>query len=120
MAQINNYDWLHLIPSGWEKLTRKMIQECEVINPSYQIEDMKEKWGELYICSYINNYDDTEWLIPSCNDEEIEAVEQKYIQQSAKTCCICGKPATKISTGWICPYCDNCGDMDEKFYKRFI
>ena len=24
-----------------------------------------------------------------------------------------------IPSGWICPYCDDCGDEDEKFYKRF-
>ena len=118
MAQVDNYDWLNCIPEGWKSLARKMIQECEAINPSYQIEDMKEKWGELRICSYINSYD-PDWVMPSCNDKEIEAIENKYIEQSARTCCICGAPATKISTGWICPYCDNCGDKDGKFYRRF-
>ena len=108
MAQINNYDWLNLIPEGWEELGRAMIQECEAINPSYQIEDMKEKFGELRVVSYIQDYNDNEWLLPACNDKEIEKVENKYIKQSHKTCCICGKPATKISTGWICPYCDKC------------
>ena len=116
---VNNYDWLNLIPPGWENLARKMIQECEAINPSYQIADMKEKWGELRVYSFIKDYNDNDWLIPSHNDEEIDKIEIKYIEQSSKTCCICGKPATKISTGWICPYCDDCGDKDEKFYKRF-
>ena len=119
MEKINNYDWLNLIPPGWENLARKMIQECEAINPSYQIADMKEKWGELRVYSFIKDYDDNDWLIPSHNDEEIDKIEIKYIEQSSKICCICGKPATKFSTGWICPYCDNCGDKDEKFYKRF-
>ena len=108
MAQINNYDWLNLIPEGWEKLGRAMIEECEAINPSYQIEDMTEKWGELRVISYIQDYNDNEWFFPSCNDKEIEEIENKYIEQSRKTCCICGKPATKMSAGWICPYCDKC------------
>lgn len=30
----------------------------------------------------------------------------KYEKLSERTCCVCGKPATKISKGWICPYCD--------------
>lgn len=116
---VDNYEWLYSIPQGWEEIGRQMIQECEAINSSYQIADMKEKWGELRVYSYINNYDNDGWLMPSSNDEEIEAIEEKYVKLSRKTCCICGKPATKISTGWICPYCDDCGDMDEKFYKRF-
>lgn len=119
MEKINNYDWLYSIPQGWKEIGWQMIQECEVINPSYQIADMKEKWGELRVYSYINNYDNDGWLMPSSNDEEIEAIEEKYVELSCKTCCVCGKPATKMSTGWICPYCDNCGDKDEKFYKRF-
>ncbi len=116
---VNNYDWLNCIPQGWVEIGRQMIQECEAINSSYQIEDMKEKFGELRISSYICDYEDSDWMMPSCNDKEIEAIENKYIEQSRKTCCICGKPATKMSIGWICPYCDNCGDKDEKFYKRF-
>lgn len=113
MAQVNNYDWLNCIPEGWEEIGRQMIAECEAIDPSYQIEDLKEKWGELRVYSYIEDYDDIK------RKNKIEAVENKYIQQSAKTCCVCGKPATRISTGWICPYCDDCGDKEEKFYKRF-
>ena len=109
MAQINNYEWLFLIPKGWVKLARKMIEECEAIDPTYHICDLKEKWGTLDI---IANCDMNCW-------REIDVIENKYEELSAKTCCICGKPATKFSTGWICPYCDDCGDKDEKFYKRF-
>ena len=109
MAQINNYKWLSLIPKGWVELARKMIEECEAIDPTYCICDLKEKWGTLDI---IANCNMTYW-------REIDIIENKYEELSARTCCICGKPATKISTGWICPYCDNCGDKDEKFYKRF-
>ena len=114
-----NYEWLFLIPEGWMKIAQQMIEECEAINPTYTIEDMKEKWGELRVVSYIKDYNDDEWLLPASNDKEIEEIENKYIAQSRKTCCICGAPTTKVSTGWICPYCDDCGDKDEKFYKRF-
>lgn len=37
----------------------------------------------------------------------------KYEDLSERTCCKCGKPATKITKGWICPYCDDCF---EKFH----
>ena len=106
---MSNYEWLNLIPQGWVNLARKMVEECEAIDPSYHICDLKEKWGILDITS---NYDMTYW-------REIDIIENKYEELSARTCCICGKPATKISTGWICPFCDDCGTKDEKFYKRF-
>ena len=113
-----NYEWLDCIPEGWGNIAKQMIEECEAINPTYAIEDMKEKFGELRICSYIDSYD-SDWVMPSCNDEKIEAIENKYIAQSARTCCKCGKPATKYSTGWILPWCDKCGIKPEKYYKRF-
>ena len=111
-----NYEWLNCIPEGWAKIAQQMIEECETINPSYRIIDMKEKFGELRICSYIDNYD---WAMPSCNDKEIEAIENKYIAKSARTCCKCGKPATKYSTGWILPWCDDCGTKEYGPYKEF-
>lgn len=116
MEKINNYEWLSCIPEGWETIGRKMIEECEAVNPSYQIEDMKEKWGELRVTSYINGDDD--WSTSARSNEEIEQIENKYREMSTKICCICGKPATKISIGYICPFCDNCGTKEEKFYKR--
>ena len=113
-----NYQWLDCIPMGWMPLARQMISECEAIDSSYQIEDIKEKWGELRVSSYIYDYEG-DWMIPSCNNKKIEAIEDKYIEQSRKTCCVCGRPATKRSTGWILPWCDACGKDDKKYYKRF-
>ena len=40
----------------------------------------------------------------------------KYENLSYHTCINCGKPATKISTGWICPYCDNC--IGDRYYTE--
>lgn len=39
----------------------------------------------------------------------------KYDKVSAYTCINCGKPATKIATFWISPYCDDCMDDREEF-----
>ena len=114
----DNYEWLEFsIPKGWMELGRKMIEECEAINPTYTIEDMKEKYGSLKVMSFTFNYDGSEWH-PSY-DKEIEEIERRYEELSSRTCCECGKPATKYSTGWICPYCDNCGNKGEQYYERF-
>ena len=46
-------------------------------------------------------------------DSKIYDIIRKYEQISAKTCGVCGKSATKISKGWIYPYCDDCiGDQN--------
>lgn len=101
---MSNFDWLNCIPEGWESIAKEMINKCEEIDPSYEIFDMKEKYGSLRIYS-------------NTGSEKIIEIEQQYESISSKICCRCGKPATKISTGWILPFCDNCVDRDEKFYK---
>ena len=99
----NNYEWLDLIPQGWVNIARKMIQECEAIDPTYTIMDMKEKWGHLDVYSYTQLDEDC-----FAHPESIHNIEQRYWDISAKTCCRCGAPATKMSKGWVLPFCDNC------------
>ena len=68
----------------------------------YRIVQIKEKFGGL------------RWYdagIPK--DSKIFDIIAKYAEISYKTCGVCGKPATKMTKGWIYPYCDNCiGDRD--------
>ena len=112
--------WIHCIPmyteldaldKGWRLKFGKQL--CKDIKKSllkeggrrrlkdYRILQIKEKWGRL--CWY------------ACGDtsEIMEKIIPKYEELSYHTCINCGKPATKRSTGWICPYCDDCiGDRD--------
>ena len=115
MEKVNNYEWVYSIPQGWEELARRMIAECEAIDSTYTIDDLKEKFGSMRVYSHCQSWYDNE-----INDygRAIENIEDKYETLSTRTCCACGHPATKISTGWILPWCDECGS-DEKHYKRF-
>lgn len=102
--------WLHCIPTyteldametGWRKAFG--IQMCKEIKAElkkhpglmkkYRITQIKEKYGSL------------RWY-DSFSTKEIFDIISKYEDISTTTCIVCGKPATKISTGWICPYCD--------------
>lgn len=83
-----------------------MIAKCEKIDPHYTIHDLKEKWGRICVYSITHN-------------NRIRAIEQEYEEKSAKICCSCGKPAVKYSTGWILPWCNQCGNENDKFYKYF-
>lgn len=55
----------------------------------------------------------------------VHDIIRKYENISAWTCIVCGKPATRITTGWIAPFCDDCcincaGDRSvaiEDYYK---
>ena len=111
---IHNYplQWIHCLtdhteldamPSGWRKAFG--LQMCEEIKQEllktkglifkYRITQIKEKFGGL------------RWYDQNTTNE-ILSIIAKYEDLSYKTCISCGKPATKISKGWISPYCDDC------------
>lgn len=103
-----DYDYenteLDNMPDGWRiAFGEEMCAELKVIiekhgaMEEYVILDIKEKYGELcwydYGLASVQEYFD--W-------------EHKYRLKSRRTCIRCGNKATKISTGWISPYCDEC------------
>ena len=99
-----SYTELDAMDAGWRKAFG--IQMCKEIKKElkkhkflykYKIVQIKEKWG------YLHWYDSG-----TPKDSKIYDIIRKYEQISAKTCVVCGKPATKMSTGWISPYCDDC------------
>jgi len=106
------WTWLDGLPTGWAKAfgvemceeLREELIRCDYLD-QYVIQDTKEKYGELRI------YDNG--VPQGCNVHEII---DKYADISYRTCCKCGKPATKISLGWISPWCDECSQgMTMKF-----
>lgn len=61
----------------------------------WMITDLKEKWGSLRLYSNFES-------------PKIREIIKKYSEISCATCIHCGKPATKMTTDWISPYCDEC------------
>lgn len=99
MGKINNYEWVELIPPGWAKLATDMIEKCEAIYPKWEIIELKEKWGTL-CCTDVGT--------PDTVQPQIDKIIDYYEHLSIHTCNKCGRPATKISIGWILPWCDEC------------
>lgn len=112
------YTELDEMPHGWRKAFGE--QMCEEIRNAilesgtaedlndYRIVQIKEKYGQL------RWYDD--WT-----NDAIEAVIDKYTALSEQTCIRCGKPATKVSTGWISPFCDDCAtELGKNGYINFV
>lgn len=96
------YTMLDEMPEGWRiafgEAMCKEILECltkENCLEKFRITQIKEKYG--YLCFYTNFHTD-----------ELRKIINKYENQSIRTCIHCGKPATKITLGWISPFCDEC------------
>lgn len=104
---LTSNDWKEEVrygmPKGWWKafgkdLCDELEKAIRKLPPNaiedFQILEVKEKFGCLHIY--------TNW-----HTKGVDLVLKKYEDLSQKTCCICGALATKISMGWICPYCDD-------------
>ena len=115
------YCMIEDMPTGWRKaFGDEMLEELDKYLTKYNIRDdyhiiqIKEKFGELrwYDNGYVREGKEDYWNIMD-----------KYALKSIYTCIECGKPATRISKGWISPYCDDCIDENhsvpiEEFYKK--
>lgn len=103
-----SYTELDAMPDGWrkafgEQICEEIKQELEENNllDQYRISQIKEKYGRL--C----------WYDFGCTEKMLHEIIPKYEELSKCTCIRCGKPATKITLGWISPYCDDCCPMSE-------
>lgn len=114
---VDNYDYSYTelddMPDGWraafgEQMCEEIQQALNMmesdIADTFRIMQIKEKYGSL--CFYTN------WLT-----DQIREIIYKYEKLSAHICISCGAPATKMSTGWISPYCDKCA---EKIHDNFV
>lgn len=109
----DDYDYTYTelddMPDGWRKaFGEQMCAEIkEALGPDiydYRIIQIKEKYGQL------------RWYDRN-SDDKIYKIIDKYSRLSEHTCVSCGAPATKISLGWICPWCDACAS---KMYGKFM
>ena len=54
------------------------------------------------------------------SSKEVQDIISKYEKLSRNTCIVCGKPATKISGGWISPFCDEHFPKGGKVYQEKV
>ena len=109
-----SYTELDAMEPGWRKAFG--IQMCKDIRKQlwkegnlfkYRITQIKEKWGE--ICWY-----------DACASKEVHDIINKYERLSRNTCIVCGEPATKISDGWISPFCDEHFPKNSNVYQEKV
>ena len=90
-----DYDYSYTELDSMPDDIREELVHAEYLN-QYRISQIKEKYGTL--C----------WYDFGCTERMLRDIIPKYEHLSARTCIRCGNPATKVSTGWISPYCDTC------------
>ena len=108
---IKDYDYsfteLDDMPDGWriafgEQFCADIQHELDKLKPEtaadFRIIQTKEKFGQLRFY--------TNWVT-----ESLDEVIRRYENLSERTCIKCGAPATKITTGWISPFCDKCAEV---------
>ena len=117
-----DYEYTELddMPDGWriafgeqmcDEIREALIEDDDL--ERYRVVQIKEKYGSL------RWYDNGVKV-----NSRVHDIIRKYEHISARTCVVCGEPATRITLGWISPFCDecclNCGngrsvDIDEYF-----
>lgn len=99
---IPTYTEWDAMPEGWKKAfgnqylkdLKRQLKKDKMLY-KWRIMDLKEKYGSLQLyCNYGSN--------------DLYKIIDKYEDLSYHTCIRCGKPATKLTECWICPYCDDC------------
>lgn len=106
-----DYSWTRLdeLESGWriafgEQLCEELkeaLAQADYVD-KFRFTTIKEKWGGLRLDNF------------GCNQEAWDVIH-KYERLSKYTCGRCGNPATKVSTGWIYPHCNECADKYAKY-----
>lgn len=101
-----------LLPDGWTKtFIPKMKEELSKVLGDYVYDftvfQIKEKYGvmRVYWSWTDRKYTSSELVDLAEISEEVEAIISNYEKISEKTCAVCGKPATKMTTGWVWPVC---------------
>lgn len=94
--------WRKAFGKQYLKEIKKQLKKDKCLY-SWRIMDIKEKWGRLQLyCNF--------------GSKDLFALIDKYEDLSWNTCIKCGKPSTKISMGYILPYCDECAKENDSHY----
>jgi len=92
--------------AGWYPLIVKLDQDLAAIDPEYELNQVKEKFGTL---RYYIELSDTARARPDASERANELIAEAE-RASATICEQCGQPgsAKKTAGGWYKTLCDTC------------
>lgn len=101
------------LPEGWTdtfipEMKKELARMLGNYVDDFVVFQIKEKYGtmRMYWSWADRDYDENEIEDLKGITSEIEAIVKKYETISENTCVVCGKPSTKMTTGWVIPVCD--------------
>lgn len=110
---------LKLLPDGWVKafisdLRKELADAIGSYADDFEVFQIKEKYGvmRLYWGWKDRDYTSEEEIDLENITTDVDEIISKYEKISKNTCAVCGKPATKMTTGLIIPVCDYCFDNE--------
>lgn len=101
---------------GWGALLTEMFDSLNTVFDEYgvprsifSIQQIKEKFGSLrvYYCLDFNGTSLSNDAETALSHRVMDIVDDAGAR-SEKLCCVCGAPASYLSTGWVVPYCEKC------------
>lgn len=103
------------LPDGWTntfipEMKYQLAKKIGSYIDDFVVLQVKEKYGAMRMYW---SWADRDYANGEVNDlnkisKEVEYIIHKYENISEKTCVVCGKEATKMTTGWVLPMCDYC------------
>lgn len=105
---------------SWLKLPEIEIDMSKAKHTKSFVEDWVQYTGKIYCVNvknhivYVRRNGKGYWCGNSLHwydeghSQAVRDIIHKYENISWNTCIRCGKPSTKITSGWISPYCDDC------------
>ncbi len=100
------------LPDGWTstfipELKKEIADVLGSYVDDFAVFQIKEKYGSfvMYWSWADRDYDDNEANDLRALTNEIETIISKYETISTKTCAVCGKESSKMTTGWVMPVC---------------
>lgn len=103
-GELDNDCWVEEVPCGWRDIALEAFKKIDEVlkkkpeeRATYQLVQVKEKWGMLRI------YDNS-------SNDEIQDLLLELENESWLHCIDCGAKSEWQTTGWICPYCTGCRD----------
>lgn len=107
--------WIFDLPTGWQNSCAKdmcdeLLETLGKYSDDFIILQLKEKFNEIVLhWSWADrDYTDDETKKMNQLYDAIEDILRKYAEISYNTCTVCGKPATKWTSGWLASFCDSC------------
>lgn len=95
------------VGNGWVPLVLELHEKLVAINPGYEIDQIKEKFGGL------------RYYVGPVGEEARKLIDEAE-EKSFTICEVCGEPGVPRGGGWIKTLCNEHSKNEQKPLRRFV